>query len=297
MNIISTFFFLIIVGLISIMPFFIMYLFSDFLRILVRNLVRYRIDIIVANLKRAFPEMTEQEITLIEKKTYKHLIDNIVEGIKVFTMPKKTIIKRHKLLNPELLDGFYKNNISIIGVTGHYNNWEWGSLSASLQTNYNVAAFYKPVKNKFIDSILKKSRSRCGTDLISIYETSKTFEAYRNKPYVYLMASDQSPSKNELRNAYWIDFLGIKTAFLHGVEKHAKKNNYPVVYIDIQKIKRGYYELELSILTDNPQSLEEGELTKRYANKLESIIRKEPENWLWSHKRWKHNFEEHQNKI
>ncbi|MDA3892251.1 MAG: lysophospholipid acyltransferase family protein [Salinivirgaceae bacterium] len=270
------------------MPYNILYGFSNFMRFIMRNIVKYRVKVIHLNLKKAFPEKSDHEIKTLEKKAYKNLIDYIVEGIKAFTMSRKTIIKRHKLLNPELLDVFYKNKQSVIGVTAHYNNWEWGSLSASLQTPYDVAAFYKPLSNKHIDQILRKSRSRFGTKLVSIFETSKIFETYRNLPFIYLMAADQSPSKREVDKAYWIDFLGIKTAFLHGLEKHAMNNNYAVLYVDIRRIKRGFYELELSVLSENPKELKNGELTKRYANKLESIIKKEPENWLWSHKRWKH---------
>lgn len=271
------------------MPYFIMYLFSDFMRFIMRHTIKYRVKVIDANLRKAFPEKSEKEIKLLVNKAYKNLIDNIIEGIKTFSMRKSQIVKRHKLMNPEILEPYFKENRSLIGVTAHYNNWEWGSLSASLQTPYNVAALYKPLSNKYIDKIMRNSRSRCGTELVSIYETSKTFEKYKNKPYIYLMAADQSPSLRELPKAYWKDFLGINTAFLYGLEKHAKNNNYAVFYIDIQRVKRGFYELTLSIIADNPTQLQDGELTEKYVQKLESVIKAEPANWLWSHKRWKHN--------
>lgn len=271
------------------MPFFIMYLFSDFMRLIMRYIVGYRVKVMKSNLKRVFPDKSKHEINGILNQSYKNLIDNIIEGIKTFSMSKKQIVRRHRLLNPELLDKYFKENRSVIGVTAHYNNWEWGSLSASLQTPYNVAALYKPLSNKFIDKILRSSRSRCGTELISIYHTSKTFEECKEKPYIYLMAADQSPSSRELPKAYWKKFFGVNTAFLHGLEKHAKNYNYVVVYIDIQRVKRGFYELELSVLDDNPRSLQDGDLTEMYVRKLESVIKNKPANWLWSHKRWKHN--------
>lgn len=288
MNVITTFFFLILLLLISILPFIAIYGFSDFMRFIMRYLVKYRVKVMQNNLQIAFPDKDIGEIEKLEKAAYKHLIDYIVEGIKAFTMSKRNIVKRHKLLNPELVQPFFKDEKSIIVVTAHYNNWEWGSMSASLQTPYKAVAFYKPLSNKYIDTILRRSRQRCGTKLVSIYETSKTFDKYKNEPRIYLMAADQSPSGNQLKNAFWIDFLGIKTPFLHGVEKHAKNNNYPVVYVDIQQKKRGFYELKLSVLSENPIDLNNGELTKLYANKLENIIQKKPESWLWSHKRWKH---------
>lgn len=288
MKLIIYFFFLILVFIISILPFFLLYGFSNFMRFIMKTIVTYRVNVINANIKKAFPKKTQAEVNTIAKQAYKNLIDYIVEGIKVFTMSKRSIIKQHKVLNPELINQYYNNNDSIIIVTAHYNNWEWGSLSASLQTPYKAVAFYKPLSNKYIDAFLRKSRQRCGTELISIYETSKTFEKNQNHPYIYLMAADQSPSGRELPKAHWVDFLGIKTPFLHGFEKHARINNYPVFYVDIQRIKRGKYELSLSLLSDKPNNLPEGELTKMYAKKLESIIKKDPANWLWSHKRWKH---------
>ncbi len=289
MNFLTTVLFLIFAFIIGVLPFFILYGFSDFVKIILRYIVRYRVEVIQNNISRVFPDYSESQNVRLLNKFYVNLTDIFIEGIKSFAMTKKQIVKRHKLVNAEILDSYLTENKSLIGVTAHYNNWEWGSLSAGLQTPYKAVAFYKPIKNKYIDIILRKNRSRCGTELSSIYHTSQTFERNKNNPTLYLMAGDQSPSARELPKAYWVDFLGVKTAFLHGIEKHAKNNNYPVVYIDIQRKKRGYYELSLSVLSDNPRDLAEGELTKRYAQKLESIIRNEPANWLWSHKRWKHN--------
>jgi len=276
------------IALIGITPFFMLYILSDLARLVICNLLKYRYKVIESNLKRAFPNKPQSDINQIIRLNYRNLADNLTESLKTFTLSKKAIVKRHKILNPELLDQYLNNNQSVIGVTAHYNNWEWGSVSAGIQTPYRYIAFYKPIKNKIINKAILKSRSRCGTQLVSIYKTSKTFEKNKNNPCVYLMAADQSPSGKQLKHAYWLDFLGIKTAFLHGVEKHAKANNLPIVYIDIQRVKRGYYTVELSKLCDDPAVLEDGEITKRYVKKLEEIIVAKPENWLWSHKRWKH---------
>ena len=289
MNFLSTCIFFIFTIIIGILPFFIIYGFSDFVRIIIRYVVKYRIEVVKTNIQRAFPNLSIKERSLLVNKFYKNITDILIEGIKSFSMTKNQIVKRHKLLNPEILSPFINENKGIIGVTAHYNNWEWGSLSASLQTSYDAIAFYKPVKNKSIDKFLRKTRSRCGTELVSIYKTSETFEKYKEMPRIYLMAGDQSPSGRELPKAYWHEFMGIKTAFLHGIEKHAKNNDYPVIYIDIKRVKRGYYHLTLSVLADTPKELPDGEITNRYVRKLESVIRKEPANWLWSHKRWKHN--------
>lgn len=288
MHLVSLFIFLFFIGLLGILPFKGIYLLSDFTNWVLRKLIKYRKRVIEDNLMLIFPELTAEELKNIVAKTYQNLTDNLLESLKSFTMRKSTIVKRYKIVNPELVLTYYEKGQSVIGVTGHYCNWEWGSLAASLQSPYKFAAFYKPLHNKHIDKILKNSRSKCGTDLISIYQTSQAFEDRKNKATLYLMAADQSPSKRQIKNAIWLNFLGKETAFLHGIEKHARNNNNPVIYTDIQRIKRGYYEVTLSIICDKPDELKEGEITKRYAQKLESVIRKKPENWLWSHKRWKH---------
>lgn len=291
MNLLLAILFVFFVILIGLIPFWLIYIFSDFASFILGQCIKYRRNVIKENLQLSFPNYSEEWIKSVISKTYKNISDNLVESFKSFTMTKSSIVKRHKINNPELLEKYIENNQSIIGVTAHYANWEWGSLSAGLQTDYKFVAFYKPLSNSIINKFLKRSRSKCGTTLASIAQTSYTFDSYKEKPHIYLMAADQSPSGTQIKNALWFDFLGRDTAFLHGIEKHSRKNNYPVVYIDIQRVKRGYYEITLSELCNEPNKLIEGEITERYVRKLEEVIKHKPENWLWSHKRWKHKRE------
>jgi KDO2-lipid IV(A) lauroyltransferase len=245
----------------------------------------YRKTVILDNLSKSDISVSAKERDVLLGKIYKNLTDIIIEGIKSFTMSRKQILRRHKLLNPELVEPYFKAGKSLIIVTGHYCNWEWGSLSAGLQTPYNIVAFYKPLNNRWVDWFMRWSRSRYGTTLAPIYETTKTFENFKNTPTIYLMAADQSPAKAD--KAYWIDFLGRKTAFLHGPEKHARNNNIDVLFVEIQRLKRGKYEMTLSLVAENPGKFADGEISSCYAKKLETVIRANPANWLWSHRRWK----------
>ncbi len=287
MNFFTSILFFIMVFMMAVMPFFLMYLFSDLLAFLLYKVFKYRKGLIIKNINSVFIDKSDEQKKLIIKNTYKNLTDNILEGIKAFSMSKRQIVKRHKILNKDLMENFYNQGRSVIAVTGHYNNWEWGSLSASLQSNYNVVALYKPLNNKLIDSFIRKSRQKCGTVLAPINKTSITFDTYKSLPTAFLMAADQSPGKKYKKSAFWIDFLGRDTAFLHGPEKYAIANNYPVVYVDVQRVKRGFYEIELSVLSEKPLETKDGEITSLFAKKLESIIKQEPSNWLWSHNRWK----------
>ena len=279
------YFFYLFSMLVGLLPFPLLYKFSDFLSFFLRKIIRYRKAVIMDNLVSSFPGMAKEEIKGIEKRFYVNLSDIIVEGIKAFTMTKEQVLARHRILNPEIMDAYFEAGQGVIIVTGHYGNWEWGALSPALQTRFQIVGFYKPLKNIQIDAFARKNRSRYGTILSPIRQTTKTFETHRGHPVIYLMAADQSPSNREM--AYWVNFLGRDTAFLHGPEKHARINNYPVVFAAIRRVKRGFYELELSKLVEDPSKLPDGEITKRFAEQLESLITEDPANWLWSHKRWK----------
>ena len=285
MNLLIFCFFYLFAMVVGSLPFPLLYKLSDFLSFLLRKVFKYRKAVILENLKNSFPGLGEDEIRRISKQFYLNLSDITLEGIKAFTISKKQVMARYRLRNPDVLYPFLEAGQAVICATGHYGNWEWGTLSPPLQVPYKLVAFYKPLKNIRFDRFVRKNRSRFGTFLSPIRETTRTFEYNRGLPVVYLMAADQSPSNREA--AYWTNFLGRDTAFLHGPEKHARINNLPVIFAAIRRLKRGYYELDLSILVENPSLVEDGDITRRYAEKMESLIMEDPVNWLWSHRRWK----------
>jgi Lauroyl/myristoyl acyltransferase len=287
MNFVYYLIFRLFTGLFFLFPFWVLFIISNLFYYLAFYIIGYRKKVVMSNLKNAFPEKSEAEIYNITKKFYKYLADIMVESLKGFTMSRKDIIKRHKILNPEILESYFEKNISIIGVSGHYGNWEWGSMSGGLQVKHHNVAYYKTLSNPYIDRFLKRSRQKCSTQLVSITETFDTFLTNKDNACAFLMIADQSPSNAD--RAIWINFLGIETAFLHGPEKYARMYNLPVLYIDIRPVRRGYYELELIPITDAPNELKEGELTRLYGNILEQRIRERPQYWIWSHRRWKHS--------
>jgi len=242
--------------------------------------------VVELNLRKSFPELSDAELHKIVAKSYRNLADVLVEGLKTFTMTRKQIIARHKIINPEVANFYHNEGKSIIGVPCHYGNWEWGSISGGLQLLQSFVVMYKPFSNKWIDRFARWSRAKYESHLASIYETSSIFEKYHNKNSIFILAADQSPSN--LKKAIWVNFLGQDTAFLQGPEVYAKKHNLPIIFVDIQRKKRGYYDVILDVITDKPRELPEGEITQLYARRLEAVIRKKPEDWLWSHRRWKH---------
>jgi len=270
---------------IGLLPFPVLYGFSSFLSFFLNKILGYRKKIVRHNLSICFPEWSKERICQVSDDFYDNLSDVIIEGIKAFSISRRQVMSRYRILNPELVVPYLEKGQSVICVTGHYGNWEWGALAPPLQLPWKYATFYKPLNNPRIDQYVRKNRSRFGIYLSPIRETTRTFEDRRGRSFIYIMAADQSPSNREM--AYWTNFLGRDTAFLHGPEKHARINNIPVFFTAIRRIKRGYYELSLSLITSDPTVLPEGEITRRYAMMLESLIKESPANWLWSHKRWK----------
>ncbi len=286
MNLLLTFIFIVFVFIIGILPFRVLYIFSDIMYFVLLYVMRYRKSVVRSNLEDCFPEKSNKEIDKLIRLSYKNLTDVIVEGFKAFTMSDRQIRERHKVLNPEILADLTNNKNGVIAAPCHYGNWEWGSMSPSLYFNHRIIVFYKPFSNPYINRFVNKNRSRTGGILTSIYKTSEIFKELKGQKVIYIMAADQSPSN--AKRAIWVDFMGRETAFLHGPEIYAKKYNYPVIFTDIKRVKRGFYELTLSIISDHSSKTEDRDITTLYAKKLETAIRNKPEDYLWSHKRWKH---------
>ncbi len=266
------------------MPFWLLYIFADIFYFISYKVLKYRVPVVRDNLRKCFPDKDEEELRKIEMLSYRNLSMITVESLKAFTMSKEQIFARHKIINESEIAYVYNKCGGIISLPNHYGNWEWGAMSC-MQFKFEGVVLYKPLNNKHLNGYIEKNRSRFGSKLVSIKDTARCFVSNKNKMKNFVMASDQSPSNS--KKSYWINFLGRETAFLHGPEFYARKYNYPVIFVDIQRVKRGYYELELSIIADEPQKLPDGEITRRFAMKLEEVITKKPENWLWSHKRWK----------
>jgi len=264
-----------------------LYRVSDLFYFFLYYVSRYRKGVVFANLTESFPGKSPEEIGRIAKRFYRHLCDISVEGVKAFSLKKKDIQIRYRMLNPEILDPYYRRKESVIAALGHFNNWEWGSLAAGIYFQHKPVAFYKPLTNHHIDDYIQKARGKEGMLLESISRTTHTFRRLKNMPSIFIMVADQSPMN--LKLAYWVPFLNHDTAVMHGTEKHAMSNNYPVFFADVQKIKRGYYTARLEILVEDPSKTEPGDITAKFMKRLEQQIMEKPEYWLWSHRRWKHH--------
>jgi Kdo2-lipid IVA lauroyltransferase/acyltransferase len=271
----------------SLLPLKILYLFSDLVYFVLYYVVSYRREVVASNLKNSFPEKSDEERKTIEKKFYRHLADLIVEILKMTHMSKKEQIKRFTYTNLEVIDKLREEKRDIIAVLGHYNNWEWPTLLPDF-LKYKTIIIFKPLQNKYFNSFFNNQRSRHGivltpTSLI-IREVLK--HKINNIHTFSVFISDQIPAKGDIK--YWTTFLNQDTAVFTGAGKIAAKYDMAIVFFHIQKIKRGYYNLDIELLNEHTAGLSEEEITETHVRRLEEIIREKPEFWIWSHRRWKH---------
>jgi KDO2-lipid IV(A) lauroyltransferase len=235
---------------VSLLPFRLLYLFSDFLYLVLYRMAGYRTKVVRKNLCNSFPEKSADELKKIEHLFYHHLCDVIVETLKSFTISEKEILRRMVLENPELPDQYFDAGRSILLAGGHYNNWEWIATSLDQQIKHKTYALYTPLSNLFFERKMQKTRSKFGLTMISISQAAKFFETHRNELTATIFGTDQSPRNPE--RCYWMNFLNQETGVLFGLEKYAKSYNQPVLFCDIEKIKRGYYSIRFSLVTDHP---------------------------------------------
>lgn len=274
----------------SLLPLRIIYLFSDIAYLLFVTFIPYRKKVITQNLQNSFPTKSAQEINKIRLKFYRHFTDLLAESIKNISLSERELRKRLTVKNPEVIQQLYAQNKSVLLVSGHYNNWEWVISSLNFLFPHQAVGIGMPLSQKFWDAKINAKRARFGIIITHSKEVKNTFQALENTLINTLVLSDQSPGDS--KKSYWMNFLNQPTAVLFGCEQLAHQYQHAVVFYHLTKLKRGSYEMELQLITDNPQECEWGEITEAHTRALEKVIQDQPQFWLWSHKRWKRELPE-----
>ena len=275
--------------LISLLPWRILYLISDGLAFLLRRVIKYRIDVVHHNLSIAFPNKSISERNEIAKAFYQKFTDSFVETIKLLSVSDKTFSKRFTS-NAEVLHDLHKTGQSVQLMAGHFFNWEFANWGAAKYGQYSFIAVYMPLSNKAFNKIMYDLRARYGTNLISAIQFRSIFPKYTSQgPYSLALAADQNPG-NPLQ-AYWVNFFGRPTPFVKGPEKGAKLNNTAQVFANFYSTKRGYYHTHYEIMTTSPNYFKDGQLTAQFVKILEEKIKANPANYLWSHRRWRYEYD------
>jgi KDO2-lipid IV(A) lauroyltransferase len=272
----------------SMLPMRVLYVISDIVYFVAYYLIAYRKKVVRQNLELSFPNKTKEELKIIEKKTFQHFIDVIMEAIKSFTISEKELKQRVKLTNPELPNAYFDKNQSVIFLSGHYANWEWVSSAVETSIKYNLSVAYKKFANKYFDKLIKRKRNKFGVTVVP----TKEFYPYilnnlKNENYqAYGFIADQSPKLKQIK--YWGTFMGLEVPIINGPEIIARKLDLPVFYFHTERVKRGFYQSTFKLLEAHPKKAELNQITDNYIHELEKQIRKNPEYYFWTHKRFKH---------
>lgn len=271
---------------VSILPYRIFYLLSDFFFFLVYHVIGYRKKVVYDNLKLVFPKKDEKEILRIRKDFFKHMCDMFMEMVKTMNLSKSQVEKRYHVKNIEVINEIEKTK-SILVVCSHYANWEW-NVSMNNYVKSKGYAVYQKIGNPYFDKWIKNLRERWNTTLITQKQTVKTVvrDKINGVTGIFGMVSDQSPQAH--RAQYWSEFMGVKVPIFNGAETMARKMDLAVVFLKVSKVKRGYYEAEFIPITTSGSETEKNEITDTFLRLTEQQIKEKPEHYLWTHKRWKH---------
>lgn len=274
--------------LLSLLPMRILYVFADMLYLIVAYIVRYRHRVIWENLTSSFPEKSQSEIKSIEKAFYHWFCDYLVETIKLMTMSRSQLQKRMRFTGMEQFNEVLNNGQSCAVYLGHYCNWEWiTSLPYWIPDHVQCCELYHPLENQNFDKLFKSVRERQKAVCIPMHESLRKILEFKKNHKVLVIGyiADQVPMWNNIH--HWVDFLHHDTPVLTGAERIAKHMEQVVFYGDVKRVKRGYYECEMKLVSQCPSKLEDYQITDIYFRLLEETIRRQPELWLWSHNRWK----------
>lgn len=284
-----TMFFLKSIGFI---PLFILYRIATLTKWLFYYVLAYRKKVIQKNIKQSFPSLNEKEVNALTFKFYGYLTDQLVEFFKGARISKKEMLKRVKLVNEQVITNYLAKGIPVVLVAGHQGNWEWAVHRLALSENlYDIV--YQKLSSPLFNTFTLWVRSRFGSNVLMEKRESVILARERkNIPRAICLAADQSPPKPE--SAYWTRFLNQPTGFFTGMERFAREYQYPVIFVELIRKKRGYYTMSFEeLIAPSYEKIEKGTIVELFARRLEKSILQYPEQYLWSHKRWKHEKPNH----
>jgi len=276
-----------ILHVVTALPFRALYILSDGLYYLFW-ISGYRKNVVFENLQKSFPEKSEKEIRSLAKSYYRYLCDLTLETLKTMHMTERQARERCVYRRADWLDEMCEQKKSILLVLGHYGNWEWAGPSFTLGTKYQLTVVYRPLSHPYFERMMTAMRTKFGTKIVPVEQTLRAMVANRKEVTATALIADQAASS---ANSYWTTFLHQDTLVFNGPEKLAVKFNYPVVYMNIRRLRRGYYELIPELMFENPSETKDGEILEAFTKRLEQEIIRDPVIWLWSHKRWKYKRE------
>lgn len=269
----------------SLLPLRVLYLLSDLAFVILFHITGYRKAVVQDNLAKAFPEKNAEELARIRRAFYRSFCDQWIETLKLLSIPQKQLDRRITG-NWGVFEQLNAEGKNAYALLGHTFNWEWANVICQYRAPQQFAGVYLPVSNAAFDRLMRRIRSRSGAQLISMKSMKRGLQAIQGKRHIIGMIADQNPSEPDV--ALWLPFLHREAPFFRGPEAMARRARGAVVFAGIRKTARGRYRIHLQKMWDDASEAAPGEITRAYVAFMEAQLRAQPENWLWSHRRWKH---------
>lgn len=267
-------------------PLSLLYGLSSALYGIVYYVARYRRRTVADNLAHAFPALEASERRQLEQSFYRHICDLLVEVFSARYMQPDQLAHHVQLENPEILQPFIEQKQSLLLLSIHQGNWEWLLRRVGDYLPCPMDGIYKPLHNAAMDQFIQESRAT-SINPIPFQNAGREMLRKRREFRAFAMLADQAPFKRDPR--YWHLFLNRTASFYLGPQKLAEVTQYPVIFVAMKKLGRGRYSAHFEILATPPHAREGFQILDRYIDACERAIRAQPETWLWSNRKWKHN--------
>ena len=270
------------------LPLGLLYGLADGLYLLLAYGVRYRWRVVTKNLRNSFPEKTPADIDRLAKAFYRHFADVVVEVLKLPALPTAELRQRMVLRNPEVMNRHFAQGRPVLGLASHAGNWEWILAAAPLWLTAPVDGVYKPLSNPFFEEFLRNVRARTGARPVPMRHVIREMVVHRGQARLMSLVSDQAAGPED--RPYWTEFMHQDAGFYTSADRLAARFGAAVVYVSVRRLRRGHYEFEFTELYDGqaPLPAEDFPLIEAFARHLERASQPAPEQYLWTHRRWKH---------
>ncbi|MBF9222042.1 lysophospholipid acyltransferase family protein [Hymenobacter sp. BT662] len=272
------------------LPLPVLYVLAEGIYGLLAYVVRYRWRVVTENLRNSFPEKSSAGIERTGKDFYRHFSQVVVEILKLAAISPEELAQRMRFTNPELMTRHFAEKRLVLSLGSHMGNWEWILSGAALEFPGRAAGVYKPLNNLFFESFMRRLRTRLGADAVPMLATLRYLVAHKGQGHTLSLLTDQAAGPED--RPYWTEFLNQDTSFYTSADRLAVQLDCAVLYVGIRRVRRGYYEVTFTELPDGREAAKEVAgtfpVTEAFARQLEKDMRASPEQYLWTHRRWKH---------
>ncbi len=276
------------------LPLAVLYLVAEGIYFLLAYVVRYRWRVVTQNLRNSFPEYSAAEIERVGKSFYRHFAQVVVEILKLAAIGPAELAHRMRFVNPELMTRPFAQNRLVLSLGSHMGNWEWILSGATLEFPGRAAGVYKPLNNPFFEDFMRRLRTRLGADAVPMLSTLRYLVAHKGQGRTLSLLTDQAAGPED--RPYWTTFLHQDTSFYTSADRLAVQLDCAVLYVGIRRVRRGYYEVTFTELPDGRAAAIAPTgtfpVTEAFARQLERDMQASPEQYLWTHRRWKHQRKE-----